>query len=130
MNTPHVASLLLGSADPTQLRSWYVDVLGGSVDPDRFVHFGAVAILIDAREQGEAAALTLEPTRAVGGLGAEGGQVGGEMATPPVRRGSPTATSPSAGSQNAAATPPKYIECGGIGRVGSEVVPATGRSSS
>jgi predicted enzyme related to lactoylglutathione lyase len=63
VNTPHVASLLLGSADPTQLRSWYVDVLGGSVDPDRFVHFGAVAILIDGRD--DVASRAAEPGRVI-----------------------------------------------------------------
>jgi predicted enzyme related to lactoylglutathione lyase len=49
MTTPALASLLLASTDPDRLRRWYVDVLGGQVDPDGFVHFGTVAVLVDGR---------------------------------------------------------------------------------
>jgi hypothetical protein len=62
MVTPVLASLLLGSADPDRLRDWYVRVLGAEPDPDGFLHFGPVAVLIDGRD--DVAAAATEPGRA------------------------------------------------------------------
>lgn len=50
MPTPRLDSLLLGSTRPDELRRWYVDALGAEPDPDGFLHFGSVAVLIDGRD--------------------------------------------------------------------------------
>ena len=44
-----LGSVLLGTRDVTRLRRWYVDRLGAQPDPDGFLHFGGVAVLIDHR---------------------------------------------------------------------------------
>jgi catechol 2,3-dioxygenase-like lactoylglutathione lyase family enzyme len=49
MTAPMLNSLLLASTDVERLRTWYVDVLGGEPDPDGFLHFGPVAVLITPR---------------------------------------------------------------------------------
>ena len=61
MAAPRLSSLLLGSTDPDRLRSWYGDVLGAEPDPDGFLQFGAVAVLIDGRDDLEST--TREPGR-------------------------------------------------------------------
>ncbi|MDX6325380.1 MAG: hypothetical protein QOK15_1734, partial [Nocardioidaceae bacterium] len=39
----------LGSTRPQRLRTWYTEVLGAQPDPDGFLHFGPVAVLLDER---------------------------------------------------------------------------------
>jgi catechol 2,3-dioxygenase-like lactoylglutathione lyase family enzyme len=63
MVRPVLASLLFGSAEPDRLRDWYVRVLGAEPDPDGFLHFGPVAVLIDAR--GDVAPAAAEPGRVI-----------------------------------------------------------------
>ena len=63
MVTPVLASLLLGSADADRLRDWYVRVLGAEPDPDGFLHFGPVAVLVDRRD--DVAAAAAEPGRVI-----------------------------------------------------------------
>jgi catechol 2,3-dioxygenase-like lactoylglutathione lyase family enzyme len=63
MLPPVLASLLLGSADPDRLRDWYVRVLGAEPDPDGFLHFGPVALLIDGRD--DVATTAAEPGRVI-----------------------------------------------------------------
>lgn len=46
MPAPPLDSILLASTDPQRLRAWYVERLGGVSDPDGFLHFGPVAVLI------------------------------------------------------------------------------------
>ena len=46
MSAPPLDSILLASTDPERLRTWYVEKLGGIADPDGFLHFGPVAVLI------------------------------------------------------------------------------------
>ncbi len=63
MTTPMMNSLLLGSSDPDRLREWYVQILGAVPDPDGFLVFGQVAVLIDGRD--DVAAKTAEPGRVI-----------------------------------------------------------------
>jgi predicted enzyme related to lactoylglutathione lyase len=63
MRTPSLNSLLLGSNDPGRLRDWYAAVLDAHADPDGFVQFGAVAVLMDERD--DVAPRTVEPGRVV-----------------------------------------------------------------
>lgn len=49
MTTPALGSILLASSDPDRLRSWYESAFGAVPDPDGFLHFGDVAVLIDGR---------------------------------------------------------------------------------
>jgi catechol 2,3-dioxygenase-like lactoylglutathione lyase family enzyme len=63
MTTLALDSLLLASTDPDRLRRWYVDVLGGRPDPDGFLHFGPMTVLIDGRA--DVAAATIEPGRVI-----------------------------------------------------------------
>jgi catechol 2,3-dioxygenase-like lactoylglutathione lyase family enzyme len=58
-----LSSLLLASADPDRLRGWYRDALGVRPDPDGFLHFGPVAVLVDGRD--DVAARAAEPGRVV-----------------------------------------------------------------
>jgi catechol 2,3-dioxygenase-like lactoylglutathione lyase family enzyme len=60
---PILNSLLLGSTDVERLRTWYVDVLGGELDPDGFMHFGPVAVLITPRHDVPSA--SAEPGRVI-----------------------------------------------------------------
>jgi catechol 2,3-dioxygenase-like lactoylglutathione lyase family enzyme len=60
---PTLNSLLLASADAERLQAWYVDVLGGELDPDGFLHFGSVAVLITPR--GDVGPSTAEPGRVI-----------------------------------------------------------------
>ena len=63
MTTPALSSLLLASTNLDRLRQWYVDVLGGQLDPDGFVHFGPMTVLIDGRS--DVAAAASEPGRVI-----------------------------------------------------------------
>ncbi len=61
MTAPMMSSLLLGSTDPDRLRAWYAQTLGAAPDPDGFLVFGQVAVLIDGRD--DVADQTVEPGR-------------------------------------------------------------------
>jgi predicted enzyme related to lactoylglutathione lyase len=63
MRTPTIESLLLASADPSRLRDWYATALDAHPDPDGFVHFGHVAVLLDERH--DLAPRTMEPGRVI-----------------------------------------------------------------
>lgn len=63
MTTPTIESLLLASADPGRLRDWYATALDAHADPDGFLHFGHVAVLLDERH--ELAPRTIEPGRVI-----------------------------------------------------------------
>jgi len=63
MRTPSLNSLLLGSTDPGRLRDWYATALDARADPDGFVQFGPVAVLMDQR--GDVAPTAVEPGRVV-----------------------------------------------------------------
>jgi predicted enzyme related to lactoylglutathione lyase len=63
MRTPNLESLLLASNDPARLRDWYATALDAHPDPDGFVQFGVVGVLMD--EGDEPAARTVEPSRVI-----------------------------------------------------------------
>jgi catechol 2,3-dioxygenase-like lactoylglutathione lyase family enzyme/uncharacterized protein YjiS (DUF1127 family) len=63
VSAPILASLLLASEDPDRLRTWYTMMLGAEPDPDGFLHFGPVAVLIDRRS--DISAGTREPGRVI-----------------------------------------------------------------
>jgi hypothetical protein len=44
-----LGSILLGSTDPDRLRAWYRVALGPAEDPNGFLDFGGMAVLIDER---------------------------------------------------------------------------------
>ena len=62
-NVPRLSSLLLASTDPDRLRKWYAEMLGAEPDPDGFLHFGPVAVLVDGRD--DLAATAREPGRVI-----------------------------------------------------------------
>lgn len=63
-SVPAIGSILLGTRDPERLRSWYERAFGVTPDPfDRFLRFGDVGVLIDARS--DVAAATVEPGRVI-----------------------------------------------------------------
>jgi catechol 2,3-dioxygenase-like lactoylglutathione lyase family enzyme len=61
MTTPTLGSILLASTDPDRLRSWYEQAFGVSPNPDGFLEFGGVAILVDRRD--DVAPRSAEPVR-------------------------------------------------------------------
>ena len=63
MRTPLLSSLLLGSVDPDRLRGWYGEALGVHPDPDGFLHFGPVGVLVEGRD--DVAGTAVEPGRVV-----------------------------------------------------------------
>lgn len=63
MSVSRLNSLLLASRDPGRLRAWYAEALGATPDPDGFLHFGPVAVLIDQRD--DIGARTAEPGRVI-----------------------------------------------------------------
>ncbi len=63
MRTPSLNSLLLGSTDAARLRDWYATALDAAIDPDGFIDFGPVSVLMDERD--DVAARTVEPGRVV-----------------------------------------------------------------
>ncbi len=63
-SVPAIGTILLGTRDPERLRSWYERAFGVTPDPfDRFLRFGEVGVLIDART--DVAAATAEPGRVI-----------------------------------------------------------------
>jgi predicted enzyme related to lactoylglutathione lyase len=63
VRTPLLSSLLLGSVDPDRLRGWYGEALGVHPDPDGFLHFGPVGVLVEGRD--DVAGTAVEPGRVV-----------------------------------------------------------------
>jgi hypothetical protein len=61
--TPGLGSILLASTSPDQLRSWYEKAFEATPDPDGFLHFGDVAVLVDGRD--DVAAQNREPARVI-----------------------------------------------------------------
>ncbi len=47
-----IGSILLASADPTALRAWYERAFDVQPNPDGFLPFGTVDLLITARDDG------------------------------------------------------------------------------
>ncbi len=62
-NVPRLGSLLLASTDPDRLRNWYAEMFGAEPDPDGFLHFGPVAVLVDGRD--DLATTAREPGRVI-----------------------------------------------------------------
>jgi hypothetical protein len=63
MPAPALGSILLATADPDRLRRWYGQAFEATPDPDGFLHFGEVAVLVDGRD--DVAARNPEPARAI-----------------------------------------------------------------
>jgi glyoxalase superfamily protein len=47
---PTLGSILLGSANPERLRSWYEKAFGITPNADGFLEFGSVSVLVDHRD--------------------------------------------------------------------------------
>jgi hypothetical protein len=47
--TARLGSILLGSADPARLRAWYCAALSPAENPNGFLDFGGMLLLIDGR---------------------------------------------------------------------------------
>jgi hypothetical protein len=63
MHTPALGSILLASTDPDRLRSWYERAFDVTPNPDGFLVFGAVAVLVDRRD--DVAESCVEPGRVI-----------------------------------------------------------------
>jgi catechol 2,3-dioxygenase-like lactoylglutathione lyase family enzyme len=63
MTTPSLGSIILASTDPERLRSWYIHAFGAMPNPDGFLEFGDVAVLIVPRE--DVGARCAEPGRII-----------------------------------------------------------------
>ena len=63
MPTPALGSILLGSTDPDRLRAWYERAFGVTPNPDGFLAFGGVAVLVDGRD--DVAGRCVEPGRVI-----------------------------------------------------------------
>ena len=63
MAAPSLGSILLGSTDPARLREWYGSVFGAEPNPDGFLQFGDVAVLIEERD--DVAGRNPEPGRVI-----------------------------------------------------------------
>ena len=61
MKQPELGSILLGTADPGRLRTWYQQAFGPVRQEHGFLDFGEVSVLIDGR--GDVAASSAEPGR-------------------------------------------------------------------
>ncbi|MFD0692245.1 VOC family protein [Actinomadura fibrosa] len=61
--TAAIGSVLLASIDPARLRAWYERAFGVDADADGFLRLGAVALLVDGRD--DVAARTREPARTI-----------------------------------------------------------------
>jgi len=62
-SSPVIGSILLASADPAALRSWYERAFGVAADVDGFLQLGDVGLLIDGRD--DVAARAAEPARLI-----------------------------------------------------------------
>jgi catechol 2,3-dioxygenase-like lactoylglutathione lyase family enzyme len=63
MHTPALGSILLASTDAERLRQWYERAFDVTPNPDGFLEFGAVSVLIDSRD--DVADRALESARAI-----------------------------------------------------------------
>ena len=63
MSTPVLGSVLLASTEVDRLRGWYEKAFGAVPNPDGFLQFGGVAVLIDARD--DVADRAAEPERVI-----------------------------------------------------------------
>src|ERR1700761_53982 len=63
LQTPLIGSILLASTEPTRLRAWYEQAFGRTADPDGFLRFGEVGLLIVPRD--DVAADPAEPARVI-----------------------------------------------------------------
>ncbi len=63
MPTPALGSILLASTDPERLRTWYERAFDATPNPDGFLVFGGVAVLIDRRD--DVADSSVEPGRVI-----------------------------------------------------------------
>ena len=63
MRTPPLGSILLASTDPDRLRAWYERAFAVAPDPDGFLRFGPVGVLVDRRD--DVADRTVEPGRII-----------------------------------------------------------------
>jgi predicted enzyme related to lactoylglutathione lyase len=63
MTAPAIGSILLASADPDRLRSWYERAFGVTADTDGFLRFGEVGLLADGRD--DVAEVAAEPARVI-----------------------------------------------------------------
>jgi predicted enzyme related to lactoylglutathione lyase len=63
MPAPALGSVLLASSDTERLRRWYEAGFGVTANPDGFLDFGGVSMLIDARD--DVADHTTEPGRLI-----------------------------------------------------------------
>jgi catechol 2,3-dioxygenase-like lactoylglutathione lyase family enzyme len=63
MRTPPLGSILLASSAPDRLRAWYERAFGATPNPDGFLRFGEVSVLIDQRD--DVAERTVEPGRVI-----------------------------------------------------------------
>jgi hypothetical protein len=61
--TPPLGSILLASTDPDRLRAWYEQAFDATPNPDGFLQFGEVAVLVDRRD--DVAERTVEPGRVI-----------------------------------------------------------------
>jgi hypothetical protein len=77
---PELGSILLASVDPDALRGWYEQAFGASPNPDGFLDFDGVEVLIDPRD--DIAERSAEPARSSST----------SMSTTPMRR--PRASTP------------------------------------
>ena len=58
-----LGSILLGSTDPDRLRAWYRVALSPAEEPNGFLDFGGVLVLID--ERGDVSTANPEPGRVI-----------------------------------------------------------------
>jgi catechol 2,3-dioxygenase-like lactoylglutathione lyase family enzyme len=63
MDTPTIGSILLASKDPPRLRDWYERAFGVRGDPDGFLRFGGVGVLVVDRD--DIAPTPVEPGRII-----------------------------------------------------------------
>ncbi|MEJ3748508.1 VOC family protein [Actinomycetes bacterium KLBMP 9797] len=63
MATPRLGSILLGSANPEKLRSWYISAFQPVESPSGFLDFGGFEMLIDPRD--DVAPTSAEPGRVI-----------------------------------------------------------------
>jgi catechol 2,3-dioxygenase-like lactoylglutathione lyase family enzyme len=63
MRTPTLGSILLASTHPDRLRTWYERAFAVSPNPDGFLEFGGVAVLVDHRD--DIADSCVEPGRVI-----------------------------------------------------------------
>jgi len=63
MPTPQLGSILLATTDPERLRGWYERAFGVAPNPNGFLEFGGVAVLVDRRH--DVADQAVEPARLI-----------------------------------------------------------------